>query len=123
MEELMFPEVSEASVPLLTSCFIHELGDFGNRAMRTCIIFNPYGGGTSEPLFRKKYPQVRKNLLSARELEVLACFAKGMSTEETSRHLHVSSNTIKTHRKNILFKLDAKNTTEALKISLSENML
>lgn len=123
MEELMFPEVSDVSIPLLTSCFIHELGDFGNRAMRTCIIFNPYSGSASQPLFRKKYPQLRKSLLSRRELEVLSCFARGMSTEEASRHLHVSSNTIKTHRKNILFKLDAKNTTEALKISLSEHML
>jgi DNA-binding NarL/FixJ family response regulator len=52
--------------------------------------------------------------LSKRELEVLECLAQGMTTSEISSQLFISENTVKTHVRRILDKLDAGNRTEAV---------
>lgn len=50
--------------------------------------------------------------LSGREEEILACLSQGMSTEEISRSLFISANTVKTYRKRLMEKLNAKNVAE-----------
>ena len=50
--------------------------------------------------------------LSKREIEVLECIATGQTTQEIADHLFIGKNTVETHRKNLLFKLQAKNTAE-----------
>lgn len=47
--------------------------------------------------------------ISPREKEVLRCLAQGMTTAETASALFVSHDTIKTHRSNLLLKLEVKN--------------
>ena len=48
--------------------------------------------------------------LSARELEILTLIAKGLNNNEISEQLFISPLTVKTHRANIIRKLDLKNT-------------
>ena len=50
--------------------------------------------------------------LSGREKEILACLSQGMSTTEISQSLFISTNTVKTYRKRLLEKLEAKNVAE-----------
>mgnify|MGYP003859662457 CR=1 FL=1 len=50
--------------------------------------------------------------LSGREMEVLNCIANGHTTQEIGEKLYISKNTVETHRKNLLYKLQAKNTAE-----------
>ncbi|QDH79287.1 response regulator transcription factor [Echinicola soli] len=50
--------------------------------------------------------------LSEREMEVLGCIANGLTTQEIGDKLFISKNTVETHRKNLLYKLQAKNTAE-----------
>lgn len=50
--------------------------------------------------------------VSDREFEVLDCIAKGLTTNEIAEKLFISKNTVETHRKNLLYKLKAKNTAE-----------
>ncbi len=52
--------------------------------------------------------------LSKREIEVLECLAQGMTTAQISADLFISENTVKTHVRRILEKLDAGNRTEAV---------
>lgn len=47
-----------------------------------------------------------------RELEVIRLLAKGSSTDEVSKELNISVQTVFTHRKNILRKSGARNTSE-----------
>jgi len=47
--------------------------------------------------------------VTRREKEILECLAEGLTTSETADRLYVSSDTIKTHRSNLLNKLDARN--------------
>ena len=52
--------------------------------------------------------------LSRRELEVLSCLARGMTTSQIAEELFISDNTAKTHIRHILEKLDASNRAETV---------
>ncbi len=54
------------------------------------------------------------NLLSSREQDVLRCLARGLTTTQIAVELFVSQNTVKTHIRHILKKLDVSNRTEAV---------
>tara|TARA_A100000171_G_scaffold25103_1_gene23438 strand:- start:1580 stop:1795 length:216 start_codon:yes stop_codon:yes gene_type:complete len=49
---------------------------------------------------------------TAREFEIINLLAEGNSAKEIADELFVSIDTVKTHRKNILRKSEARNTTE-----------
>ncbi len=48
------------------------------------------------------------SILSSREIEILTLIAQGYSNKEIANNLHISINTVITHRKNITDKLDIK---------------
>lgn len=52
--------------------------------------------------------------LSKREMDVLHCLAQGMTTSQVSSELFISENTVKTHVRHILEKLEASNRAEAV---------
>jgi DNA-binding NarL/FixJ family response regulator len=54
------------------------------------------------------------SLLSEREIEVLNCLADGLTTQQIAARLYISENTVKTHIRHILEKLEASNRTEAV---------
>ncbi|MBQ8099247.1 MAG: response regulator transcription factor [Bacteroidaceae bacterium] len=56
--------------------------------------------------------KARDSVLTPREIEVLRCVAKGMSSKEISNELKISFSTVLTHRKNIMDKLDAHSATK-----------
>jgi two-component system, NarL family, nitrate/nitrite response regulator NarL len=55
-----------------------------------------------------------QNMLSDRELEVLICLSEGQTTLQIANRLFISENTVKTHIRHILEKLEASNRTEAV---------
>lgn len=62
-------------------------------------------------------------VLSARQLEVLALVARGLSTDGIAGELFVSSNTVRTHVRNILFVLDAQNRAHAVAIACATGLI
>ncbi|MEX1189253.1 MAG: LuxR C-terminal-related transcriptional regulator, partial [Bacteroidia bacterium] len=56
------------------------------------------------------------NMLTGREMEILRLIASGLSSKEISEKLMISSNTVKSHRRNILQKLNVKNMMQAINI-------
>jgi DNA-binding NarL/FixJ family response regulator len=54
------------------------------------------------------------NAISSREIEVLTCLAQGMTTVQIAGELYISENTVKTHVRHILEKLEASNRAEAV---------
>ncbi|RED91741.1 response regulator transcription factor [Marinoscillum furvescens] len=58
-----------------------------------------------------------RNTLSGRELEILRLLARGFSSSDIANGLLISIHTVKTHRKNMLRKLEAANTAELLSIA------
>lgn len=63
------------------------------------------------------HAQVKESGLTTREHEVLVKMAEGLSNLEIGQQLFLSESTIKTHVSNILFKLDAKRRTDAVRIA------
>ena len=61
--------------------------------------------------------------LSSRELEVLDCLAEGKTTLQISAELFISENTVKTHVRHILEKLEASNRAEAVSKAIQMGIL
>lgn len=56
-------------------------------------------------------------VLTRREKEVLELIAEGLTNNEIAQKIFISSNTVDTHRKNLLTKLDARNTASLIRIA------
>ena len=54
--------------------------------------------------------------LTEREKEVLRALSEGLTSNEIAGKLFISLNTVKTHRRHLLRKLDVKNVTSLIKI-------
>lgn len=61
--------------------------------------------------------------LSDREKEVLECIASGLTTHEIGEKLFISKNTVETHRKNLLYKLKARNTAELVNNAYKQRLI
>lgn len=70
---------------------------------------------TASPII--DYEQIKKIGLTQREHDVLVKMAEGLSNQEIATALFLSESTIKTHVSNILFKLDAKRRTQAVRMA------
>jgi DNA-binding NarL/FixJ family response regulator len=72
-----------------------------------------------------KNPQVPQmnEKLSGREKEVLECIATGSTTHEIAERLFISKNTVETHRKNLLYKLKARNTAELVNNAYKQRLI
>ncbi len=65
----------------------------------------------------------RGNRLSNREMEVLACVAKGYNNKDIADTLFVSEKTVKNHLTNIFHKLNVNCRTQALIYVLKHNLM
>jgi NarL family two-component system response regulator LiaR len=66
--------------------------------------------------------QERVNVLTPREQEILALLVAGRDRASIAEELVVSINTVRTHTKNILAKLDVHSSIEAVSIALRAGM-
>ena len=63
------------------------------------------------------------SLFTHREKEVITAIAHGLNAKEIAENLHLSPNTVKTHRKNILAKSGCANSAELIAKSLLYNLI
>lgn len=68
-------------------------------------------------------PRGSRGKLTKRQREILQLLANGESTTVAARELGLSEETIKTHTKNALARLEAKNRTHAVAIALRESLI
>ena len=59
----------------------------------------------------------KQDIFSARELEVLKLLMKGKESKQIGEKLFISSNTVDNHRKNMIRKLDARDTTALVQLT------
>ena len=62
-------------------------------------------------------------MLTGREREILQMLADGISNREVSEKLVVSVETVKTHVKHILAKLEAEHRTQAVAIGIRQALI
>ena len=65
----------------------------------------------------------RDSLLTAREREILQLLADGMSNADVAKKLFISQETVKSHVRHILAKLEADTRTQAVAIALRESII
>ena len=63
---------------------------------------------------REMWRESRSERLTAREMDVLSCIAKGFSNQDIAQALFVSEKTVKNHLTNIFRKLNVNDRTQAL---------
>ncbi len=56
----------------------------------------------------------RKAIVSSREMDVLECLTRGLTNDDIAKALNISLETVKSHVKSLLVKLDAADRTEAV---------
>jgi DNA-binding NarL/FixJ family response regulator len=64
-----------------------------------------------------------KDPLTKRELEILKLICDGLSSKDISEKLFISINTVETHRKRILLKLNVKNSVGVVKYALENHII
>ena len=111
----------------ITSVIFFIVGIYFNRKKEHSKPGRPETVTDQPQLFiDKKFLQDRQpdlHGLSKREMEVLQKMGDGFSNQEIAGALFLSESTIKTHVSNILFKLDAKRRTEAVKIAREKGLI
>lgn len=68
-------------------------------------------------------PRGRRGKLTRRQRQILQLLANGGSTTLAARELGLSEETIKTHTKNAVARLEARNRTHAVAIALRESLI
>lgn len=61
--------------------------------------------------------------LTQREMEILRCIFQGLTNKEIAFQLSVAENTVKNHINNLMFKLGAKDRTQATHLALQRGLL
>ena len=70
-----------------------------------------------------QHHDANKPLLTRREIEILELISTGMTNGEIAEKLFISSNTVDTHRKNLLAKFDAKNVASLVRMAIEMNYI
>jgi two-component system nitrate/nitrite response regulator NarL len=65
---------------------------------------------------------LKSSKLSNREIEVLNLICEGLTSKEVGGILNISGRTVETHRRNILAKLELKNTAEMIRYSIEHKL-
>jgi len=66
---------------------------------------------------------VNTDQLSSREKEIIKCVSEGMNTKAISGVLFISEHTVKTHRRNIMHKLNVKTSAELIKLAVDKGII
>lgn len=68
-------------------------------------------------------PRIREDQLSERELEVLDLVGHGLTADEISSQLYISTSTVVSHRKNMQRKMRARNSTHLVFLACKLGLL
>ncbi len=100
--------LSEASAQSDLTAVLHRIKEITN------------SGSTPTPAGSLPRPTID---LTEREQEVLNLIAIGLTNQEIADNLIVSLNTVKTHVKNVFFKLDARSRTQAVSLAREAGLI
>lgn len=74
-------------------------------------------------ILEKSSKQNSSIIITRREAEVLQLIADGLTNQEIADKIYISPLTVDSHRKNLLLKLEAKNTASLVKIGLNMGLI
>lgn len=71
----------------------------------------------------KRSDEGRREELTLREFDVLKRISEGKNTQEIAQELCVSTNTVDTHRRHLMDKLDARNVADLIMTAISKGII
>lgn len=83
----------------------------------------PHLGFEVNEILKKPKNVDKLPLLSRRETEVLKFIADGFTNQEIGNKLFISPLTVDSHRKNLLMKLNARNTASLIKLAICKGLI
>jgi PAS domain S-box-containing protein len=123
MEQFMVIETDKNGHPFLTLVFMHDISGVKKDELVDLVISQKTNQGFM-PVFATTYQNINNTtVFSKRELEILSHLGKGMASKDIADQLCISEHTVKTHRKNMLKKTDAKNTTELIRYASAKGLI
>lgn len=122
--EYAYPEFDpESKNPLLGIVHMHDITGIkkDNTIYASITLVSKSGSRTLYSReFRKEVSELK---ISPREEEIIKSLAMGLSSKTIADLMGISVETVKTHRKNILKRLDAKSSAELIQIAYSHNLI
>jgi len=131
-----YPEIKIIILTMYSQkSFIKEIVSIG---IDGCLLKNNTGKELGEAVERvvegkSYYDQIRDfNVendelttykLSDRETDIIRCLSDGLSSNEIAEKLFISIHTVRTHRKNILKKLNLHNTPELIQYGITKGII
>jgi DNA-binding NarL/FixJ family response regulator len=91
------------------------------KAITTVMAGNEFWLGRDN--VRESMQDHNQLLLTRREIEVLKLIAEGLTNQEIADKLFVSTSTVDSHRKNLLSKLQVKNTAALVRTALENKII
>ncbi|MDH5476424.1 MAG: response regulator transcription factor, partial [Cyclobacteriaceae bacterium] len=73
--------------------------------------------------FNSSKEEVVQHKLSKRELDIIRLLAEGLTSPEIGEKLFISEHTVRTHRKNILRKMDFTNTSQLVQYATTNQLI
>lgn len=73
--------------------------------------------------FTSEKEEIQAYKLSVREIEIIRCLSEGKTSPEMADKLFISEHTVKTHRKNILRKLNIHSTPELVQYAINNGII
>jgi DNA-binding CsgD family transcriptional regulator len=116
-------EVDQDGYPLLDLFIITDINELKKDDLINFTIAKKDDQDYFETIHTATYQTRDISLLSAREMQVLQLLCEGKSTPKIALILHLSEHTVKTHRKNIMQKMEVKNTMDIMKIAYEKGLL
>jgi len=108
---------------------VFEFDEMGNVAKIIGVSFDATDRVFNDEPFEKLLKennqlknQIKINMLTKRELEIIKLFAKGFAQKEIAEQLKISLNTVNNHRKNMLKKFKFNKITELVNFAMNAGL-
>ncbi|WP_068135857.1 response regulator [Limnochorda pilosa] len=113
---------AELFFSFIRRAFKGEIPISGSLTAQLMRGFRP-GSGSSAPAAAPSASSGGHRRLTDRELEVVRLVSRGATNEDIGLELHISSNTVKNHLRNILAKLGLRNRAQAVTYAIQHGLL
>lgn len=110
---------SEANAIILKQSDTQDL----KNAIYAAFSGTKYYSKTILQYMKKTESEAQENTLSERELDILRYIAQGLKSNEIAEILYISVNTIEFHRKNIMAKLCARNSSDMIVKAIKKGLI
>ena len=103
-----------------------EKDEFINAVYSTAKREKFFCGKVVDAILEKHFPQkehCEPTILSPREIEIIHFIAEGLTNSGIAKKLHLSVHTVSTHRRNILKKLQIKNSSELVMYAIKTGII